>query len=82
MDANSDEPWSETDISELKNELDHGGPFASIRGVGLQGRCTNRGLLCYVRLQSARRRDEARQDQGQASHEAILEYNHTRLFRG
>ena len=22
MDANSDEPWSEADISELKNELD------------------------------------------------------------
>jgi len=24
MDANSGEPWSEADISDLKNELDHG----------------------------------------------------------
>jgi hypothetical protein len=24
MDANSGEPWSETDISDLKNEIDHG----------------------------------------------------------
>ena len=24
MDANSREPWSEADISDLKNEIDHG----------------------------------------------------------
>ena len=39
------------------------------------------GALCHVRLQPARRRDEARQGRGQAGHDAILEYNHARLFR-
>jgi len=29
MDANSGEPWSEADISDLKNELDHGRTIAS-----------------------------------------------------
>ena len=28
MDANSGEPWSEADISDLKNELDHGRTIA------------------------------------------------------
>ena len=28
MDANSGEPWSEADISDLKNELDHGRTMA------------------------------------------------------
>lgn len=28
MDANSVEPWSEADISDLKNELDHGRTIA------------------------------------------------------
>ena len=28
MDANSREPWSEADISDLKNELDHGRTIA------------------------------------------------------
>jgi hypothetical protein len=28
MDANSGEPWSEADISDLKNELDHGQAIA------------------------------------------------------
>jgi hypothetical protein len=28
MDANSGEPWSEADLSDLKNELDHGRTIA------------------------------------------------------
>ena len=28
MDANSGEPWSEADISDLKNEIDHGRTIA------------------------------------------------------
>ena len=28
MDANSGEPWSEADITDLKNELDHGRTIA------------------------------------------------------
>jgi hypothetical protein len=28
LDANSGAPWSEADISDLKNELDHGRTFA------------------------------------------------------
>src|SRR4029079_12337354 len=47
---------------------------------GSQGRLRT-GALRYVRLQPARRCDEARQGRGQASHDAILEYNHTRIFR-
>jgi hypothetical protein len=31
MDANSGEPWSEADISDLKNELDHGRTIAKSR---------------------------------------------------
>ena len=30
MDANSGEPWSEADISDLENELDHGQTIAQI----------------------------------------------------
>ncbi len=33
MDANSGEPWSEADISDLKNELDHGRTIAETAGV-------------------------------------------------
>jgi hypothetical protein len=42
MDANSGEPWSEADISDLKNELDHGRTVeetaVSLRLVGTIGR--------------------------------------------
>jgi hypothetical protein len=30
VDANSGEPWSDADISDLKNELDHGRTIAEI----------------------------------------------------
>ena len=33
MDANSGEPWSEADISDLKNELDHGRTIAETASV-------------------------------------------------
>ena len=32
MDANSGEPWSDADISDLKNELDHGRTVAQTAG--------------------------------------------------
>jgi hypothetical protein len=32
MDANSGEPWSEMDISDLENELDHGRTIAKTAG--------------------------------------------------
>ena len=39
MDANSGEPWYEADISDLKNELDHG------RTIGEAGRAELKGHL-------------------------------------
>ena len=33
MDVNSGEPWSEADISDLKNELDHGRTIAETASV-------------------------------------------------
>jgi hypothetical protein len=38
MDANSGEPWSEADISDLKNELDRGRTIAETASFPLPGR--------------------------------------------
>jgi hypothetical protein len=40
MDANSGEPWSEADISDLKNELDHGRTIAETARASCAGTCT------------------------------------------
>ena len=42
MDANSGEPWSEADISDLKNELDHGRPKRRAELPALAVRPTSR----------------------------------------
>ena len=39
MDANSGEPWFEADISDLKNELDHGRTIAETAS-SFAGTCT------------------------------------------
>ena len=38
MDANSGEPWSEADISDLKNEIDHGRTVDTDRELPVPGR--------------------------------------------
>ena len=43
MDANSGEPWSEADISDLKNEIAHGRMIAETASfVGTCTRCARR----------------------------------------
>jgi hypothetical protein len=44
MDANSGAPWSEADISDLKNELDHGRTIAETAAscAGTKTRCGRR----------------------------------------
>ena len=44
MDANPGEPWSEADISDLKNELDHGRTIAETAS-----------FLCRTKMRCARR---------------------------
>ena len=40
MDANSGEPWSEADISDLKNEIAHGRTIAEKPRASCAGTCT------------------------------------------
>lgn len=48
MDANSGEPWSEMDISDLTNEIAHGRTMAEplVSSAGTRTRCAGRPRSC------------------------------------
>jgi hypothetical protein len=58
MDANPGEPWSEADISDLKNELDHGRTIAEIASFLCRDEDEVRAKMKELRLteQPAKRR--------------------------
>jgi hypothetical protein len=50
MDANSGEPWSEADISDLKNEIAHGRTIAGNRELPVPGMYEVRAKMKELRL--------------------------------
>jgi hypothetical protein len=56
MDTNSGEPWSEADISDLKNELDHGRTVAQTARFLCRDAAEVRAKTKELRLQPGKRR--------------------------
>lgn len=56
MDANSGEPWSEADISDLKNEIDHGWTVARTASFLCRDAAEVRTKMKELGLQPGKRR--------------------------
>ena len=56
MDANSGEPWSEADISDLKNEIDHGRTMAQTASFLCRDATEIRAKMKELGLQPGKRR--------------------------
>ena len=56
MDANSREPWSEADISDLKNEIDHGRTVAKTASFLCRDVAEVREKMKKLGLQAGKRR--------------------------
>ena len=56
MDANSGEPWSEADFSDLKNEIDHGRTIAETASFLCRDVAEVRAKMKELGLQPGKRR--------------------------